>query len=107
MVQPFNRAGEDAVISRLVYDFSRVGLEGVSGSVLFVHGWGRVLPSTKNKVPNENEFDADLQWRPTWSFLNGSRHAYGMPVSSNIKGEETPSTNTARFLTATSVCSED
>jgi len=71
MVQPFNRAGEHAVISRLIYDFSRVGLEGVSGSVLFVHGWDRVIPSTKSKVPNENEFDADLQWRPTWSFLNG------------------------------------
>src|SRR5262245_8665540 len=71
MVQPFNRAGEEAVISRLVYDFSRVGLEGVSGSVLFVHGWDRVMPSTKSKVPNENEFDADLQWRPAWSFLNG------------------------------------
>src|SRR5262245_2651487 len=71
MVQPFNRAGEQAVISRLIYDFSRVGLEGVYGSVLFVHGWDRVVPSTKSKVPNENEFDADLQWRPTWSFLNG------------------------------------
>jgi len=71
MVQPFNRAGEQAIISRLIYDFSRVGIEGVSGSVLFVHGWNRVIPSTKSKVPNENEFDADLQWRPTWSFLNG------------------------------------
>jgi hypothetical protein len=71
MVQPFNRAGEQAVISRLIYDFSRVGLEGVSGSVLFVHGWDRVDPSTKNAVPNENEFDADLQWRPSWSFLKG------------------------------------
>jgi len=35
------------------------------------HGWDRVDPATKNKVPNENEFDADLQWRPTWSFLRG------------------------------------
>jgi outer membrane porin, OprD family len=71
-VQPFNRAGEQAVISRLIYDFSCVGLEGVSGYVLFVHGWDRTDPATKNKLPNENEFDADLQWRPTWSFLNGS-----------------------------------
>jgi outer membrane porin, OprD family len=70
-VQPFNRAGEQAVISRLVYDFSRVGLEGVSGSVLFVHGWDRIDPVTKNKAPNENEFNADLQWRPSWSFLKG------------------------------------
>jgi outer membrane porin, OprD family len=71
MVQPFNRASEQAVISRLIYDFSRVGLEGVSGSVLFVHGWDRIDAATKNKVPNENEFDADLQWRPSWAFLKG------------------------------------
>jgi outer membrane porin, OprD family len=71
MVQPFNRAGEQAVISRLLYDFSRLGLKGMAASVLVVHGWDRVDPATKNKVPNENEFDADLQWRPTWSFLNG------------------------------------
>ena len=39
--------------------------------VLVVRGWDRVDPATKNKVPNENEFDDDLQWRPTWSFLRG------------------------------------
>jgi hypothetical protein len=71
MVQPFNRAGEKAVISRLSYDFSRLGLDGVGASVLVVHGWDRIDPGTKNKVPNENEFDADLQWRPTWSLLKG------------------------------------
>ena len=67
----FNRAGEQAVISRLSYDFSRLGLEGVGASVLVVHGWSRIDPTTKSNVPNENEFDADFQWRPTWSFLKG------------------------------------
>ena len=70
-VQDFNRAKEQALITKLSYDFSRLGLEGVSTSLLFVHGWGRVNPSTKNGVPDENEFDADFQWRPKWSFLNG------------------------------------
>jgi outer membrane OprD family porin len=70
-VQNFNRAKEQALITKLSYDFTRLGLEGVSTSLLFVHGWGRVNPSTKNGVPDENEFDADLQWRPTWSFLKG------------------------------------
>jgi hypothetical protein len=70
-VQDFNRAKEQALITKLSYDFSRLGLDGVSTSVLFVHGWGRVNPSTKNGVPDENEFDADFQWRPKWSFLNG------------------------------------
>jgi outer membrane porin, OprD family len=70
-VQNFNRAKEQAVMPKLSYDFSRLGLEGVSTYVLFVHGWGRVDPLTKAGVPDENEFNFDLQWRPKWSFLNG------------------------------------
>jgi hypothetical protein len=70
-VQDFNRAEEEALITKLSYDFSRLGLEGVSTYVLFVHGWGRVNPTTKAGVPDENEFNADIQWRPKWSFLNG------------------------------------
>ena len=70
-VQDFNRAGEGAFMAKLSYDFTRIGLEGVAAYVLFVHGWGRVDPSTKASVPDENEFDADLQWRPQWKFLKG------------------------------------
>jgi hypothetical protein len=70
-VQDFNRAGENAFMAKLSYDFTRLGLEGVAAYVLFVHGWSRVDPSTKDPVPNENEFDADLQWRPPWRFLKG------------------------------------
>jgi hypothetical protein len=70
-VQDFNRAKEQALITKLSYDFTRLGLEGVSSYVLYVHGWGRVNPSTKAGVPDENEFNADVQWRPKWSFLNG------------------------------------
>ena len=70
-VENFNRAEEQAVITKVSYDFSRLGLEGVSAYALFVHGWGRVDPTTKSGVPNENEFNVDLQWRPKWSFLKG------------------------------------
>ena len=70
-VQDFNRAEEQAIMPKLSYDFSRLGLEGVSSYVLFVHGWDRIDPATKAGVPNENEFNFDFQWRPTWSFLNG------------------------------------
>jgi hypothetical protein len=75
-VQDFNRAKEQAVITRLSYDFSRLGLEGVSSYLLFVHGWGRVDPSTKAGAPDENEFNFDLQWRPKWSFLKGFSARY-------------------------------
>jgi len=70
-VKDFNRAGEDAVIAKVSYDFTHLGLEGVTAYALFVHGWDRVDPITKNSVPNENEFDADVQWRPQWKFLKG------------------------------------
>jgi outer membrane porin, OprD family len=75
-VQDFNRAEEQAVIGKLSYDFSRLGLEGVSSYVLFVQGWGRVNPSTKSGMPDENEFNFDFQWRPKWSFLNGLSMRY-------------------------------
>jgi hypothetical protein len=70
-VQDFNRAEEQAVITKLSYDFTPLGLEGVSAYLLNVHGWGRINPSTKSSTPDENEFNADLQWRPKRSFLNG------------------------------------
>jgi hypothetical protein len=65
MVQSFKGDGENAFLVKGSYDFSRVGLQGLTAYGLFVHGWGRVSP------PNMNEVDADLQWRPEWSFLKG------------------------------------
>ncbi len=70
-VQDFNRAGENAFMAKLSYNFRRLGLEGVTAYTLFVHGWSRVDPSTGSPVPNENEFDTDIQWRPQWKFLKG------------------------------------
>ncbi len=70
-VQDFNRAGEDAFMVKASYDFTRLGLKGVTAYALFVHGWNRVDPTTKASVANENEFDADIQWRPQWKFLKG------------------------------------
>ena len=58
-------AKEQALLTKLSYDFSRLGVEGVCAWL------GRVNPSTKSGVPDENEFNTDLQWRPKWNFLNG------------------------------------
>jgi hypothetical protein len=65
-VQDFNRAGEEAFMVKASYDFTRLGLEGVTAYALFVHGWDRVA-----SVANENEFNADIQWRPQWKFVKG------------------------------------
>jgi hypothetical protein len=70
-VQDFNRAEEQSIMGKLSYDFTRLGLEGLTAYALYVHGWNRVDPTTKKSVPNENEFDADLQWKPKKGFLQG------------------------------------
>ena len=70
-VQDFNRAGESAYIAKASYDFTKLGLKGVTAYALFVHGWGRVDPTTRNPLPDEQEINLDLQWRPHWDFLKG------------------------------------
>jgi hypothetical protein len=70
-VQDFNRAGEEAYIAKASYDFTNLGLKGLTAYTLFVHGWGRVDPATRNPLPDENELDLDVQWRPHWDFLKG------------------------------------
>ncbi|HSB05702.1 MAG TPA: OprD family outer membrane porin [Thermodesulfobacteriota bacterium] len=93
-VQRFNRAGENAFMAKVSYDFARLGLEGVAAYALFVQGWGMVDPSTKNPLPNESEFDADVQWRPGWKFLKGLwfRVRYG-----NLHQYEGPRNTTNEF----------
>ena len=79
-VQEFKRAGEQAFMAKGTYDFSRLGLEGVTFYALMVHGWGAVDPVSKSPVYQQNEYDFDLQWRPKSSFLKGLwfrvRYAY-------------------------------
>ena len=70
-VQDFNRAGEDALLGKLSYDFSSLGLTGVTAYALWVHGWNRVDPVTKASVKQEDEYDFDLQWRPQIKLLKG------------------------------------
>jgi hypothetical protein len=63
-VQDFNRAGEEAFMVKGSYDFSRLGLEGVTFYALWIHGWDAVDPITKASVYDQDEYDFDLQWRP-------------------------------------------
>ena len=70
-MQDFNRAGENAFVAKALLDFTRLCLEGLTAYALYVHGWNRINPSGGSSIPNENEFDADLQWRPQWKFLKG------------------------------------
>jgi len=80
MITNYNKAGTETVTVKLSYDFRRIGLESVAAYVLFAHGWGMVDQITKAPLPDENEFNADLQWRPKLPYLNGLwlRGRYGV-----------------------------
>jgi hypothetical protein len=79
-VQDFNRAGESAFLTKLSYDFSTLGLPGVTAYALWVHGWNREDPVTNASVKQEDEYNLDLQWRPQFKVLKGlwfrTRYAY-------------------------------
>lgn len=62
-VQDFNRTNEKAFLVNAAYDFTRLGLDGVTASALFVHGRDRKNPATGQEEVNENELDFDLQWK--------------------------------------------
>ena len=71
-VLDFNRAGEEAFMIKLAYDFSNIGLDGLTAAVLWVHGWDRVDPANyKVPVYNEDEYDVDAQWRSKDGLLKG------------------------------------
>ncbi len=80
LVTNYSKAGVSAFATRLSYDFTRIGLEGVAAYLLYVHGWGMVDQTTKEPLANEDEFNADLQWRPKWRYLTGLwvRGRYGV-----------------------------
>lgn len=70
-VQDFNRAREEAFLVKGSYDLSRLGLGGWSVYALYVRGWAREDPQTGARVADEQELDADLQWRPKLESLKG------------------------------------
>ena len=67
----FNNAGEQAFMIQGTYNFARFGLEGLTAYALWVYGWKRANPITRQPVPNEDEFNLDLQWKPKRGFLEG------------------------------------
>jgi hypothetical protein len=87
-VNDYNRANEEAFLVKAAYDLGRLGLDGVSAYALFVHGWSRIDPSTEASVPDEDEFDADLQWRPKIPMLDGLSFRTRYAVVHQREGDE-------------------
>jgi outer membrane porin, OprD family len=69
IVAGFKNAGEQALVAKLSYDFTGVGLEGVTAYTLYARGWTNAIAA--GAPLTEDEFDIDLQWRPRSEPLRG------------------------------------
>jgi hypothetical protein len=87
-VQDFNRAKEKAFLVKASYDFTRIGLEGVTAYALFVYGRDRINPSTGQDVANEKEWDFDLQWKPKSGFFKNFWPRFRYAVVHQYEGDE-------------------
>ena len=83
MLNDFGRAGEEAWLVGLSYNFKAFGLEELSGFVNFAQGFGA------RNLPNEEEFDITIDYRFTKGPLNHwwfrLRNAFG----NEINGDQT------------------
>jgi len=79
MIQGFNRPGERAGLAKLSYDFTDLGLTGVSAYVQYTYGSTDAAAAGPQRI-KESEVDFDVQWRPNWPILKGLwlRARYGV-----------------------------
>jgi len=68
MLKDFNRAGEDAWLVGLAYDFAEVGWNGISGYVNYAEGY--VSDSDSTGAPDQTELDVTLDIRPKNAVLD-------------------------------------
>ena len=80
MRRDFDRANEVGFLVGLSYDFSKLGLTGVSAFTNFAWGNNAEDPNTKENLPDVTEYDFTVDYRPTSGLLNGlwlrARYAY-------------------------------
>ena len=69
----FDNAGEKAIGGSVAYDFGTLGLSGLSTGAWYTHGWGAINPSINMAIPDRNEMDLWIQYRPTEGPLKGFR----------------------------------
>jgi hypothetical protein len=73
----FDNAGEKAIGGSLAYDsghaFNTIGLSGLSAGAWYTHGWQAINPSTSLGIPDRNELDLWIQYRPAQGPLKGLR----------------------------------
>ena len=72
--QDFDRAREKAFLVGAAYDFSKLLTQGLAANVNLVWGWDAINPKTRDRAPNQTEYDATIDYRPSFQepfFLKG------------------------------------
>ena len=70
----FDNAGEKAIGGSVAYDLGyALGLPGFTAGAWYTHGWGAINPATNLGIPNRNELDLWLQYRPSDGPFKGLR----------------------------------
>jgi len=64
MVNDFNRAGEEAFLLGLSYNFGKIGLDWLSFVTLYAYGYDAIDPAIKEDRPDRKEFNITVDFRP-------------------------------------------
>jgi hypothetical protein len=78
VVLSYQRAGENAVLIGLSYDFTPLGLRGLAAAAQYFRGWTSAPAAGAPLI--EDEWDFNLEWRPDWKPWSGLwlRARYGL-----------------------------
>jgi hypothetical protein len=71
ITKDFDRAGESAWLLGLAYDFTRVGVPGLSLALNYAHGYGARDSDPGKLLPDEAEFDLTVDYRIQQGPLRG------------------------------------
>lgn len=71
MLSDFDRANEQGVLAGLSYDFSKWGLPGLSSFAKFAWGKNAKEASSGQNLPDLNEYNLTIDYKPARSWLNG------------------------------------
>jgi hypothetical protein len=66
--QDFDRANEKAVLIGAAYDFASLGAKGLSSYFNIAYGWDAIDPKSRQKAPDQTEYDVTVDYRPPIKF---------------------------------------
>ena len=71
MIQDFDMANQQGLLAGLSYDFSRLGLPGLSSFAKYATGKNAIIASSGEDIPDSTEYNFTLDYKPQNNFLKG------------------------------------